>query len=112
MTDLQLEIQGSEASAAATALCELEGLEANWQPVEGDFREGTLAAIATVVAIVGGSMAIAEKLHKWYSSYRQRQTAQGAAIEKVLIVHGDQRLRLEGKTPAEIKQFLDTLGSS
>ncbi|NJL03239.1 MAG: hypothetical protein HC838_03555 [Spirulinaceae cyanobacterium RM2_2_10] len=112
MADWQLDIQGADAGQAAAALCELEGVEATWQPVEGDYREGTMAAIATVIGIVGGSIAIAEKLHKWYSTYRQRQTAQGAVVEKVVIIAGDQRLLLEGKTVAEIKQWLDVLESA
>lgn len=67
-------------------------------------REGEpLVTIATIVAIAGGTLAIAEQIRKWYKEYKQ---GNGKTIEKVLIV-GRRRVLLENATIEQIKQILD-----
>jgi len=76
MADIQLEIQGQDAVAATEELFSISGLSGSWN-TEGDAdKEGTLITIGTIVAIVGGTVAIAEQIRKWYEEYKKRQVWQ------------------------------------
>ena len=105
--NIQLVIEGSGAEDAAKALVSLSSLEASYEkPSEVNKEAGTLAVIATVVGIVGGSMAIAEQIRKWYQEYKQANS--GKKIEKVLIVGPKgQRILLEHATLDEIRKMLE-----
>jgi hypothetical protein len=62
--------------------------------------------IATIVGIVGGTITIAEQLHKWSQKYQQ--SSGGAKIEKVLIVSpSGKRLLLKDATVAQIQAILE-----
>lgn len=105
MADIQIEIQGQDAIAAAQDLFSNCGLEGNYE-IEDEARTGgTLAAIATVIGIVGSTSATAEQIRKWYQDYKQGKP--GKKIEKVLIVgRNGQRLLLDAATLEQIKQIL------
>ena len=64
--------------------------------------------IAAITAITAGSIAIAEKIHEWHSSYRKAtESNSDEKIEKaVLIDSKGQRLLLENATIEELKEFL------
>jgi hypothetical protein len=54
---------------------------------------------------VGGTLAIAEQIRKWYQEYKQQQS--GKKIAKVLIVGPNgRRLLLENATIEQIRQIL------
>jgi len=106
MADILVEVQGVDAIAATEDLLAIEGIEGNWDTEGESEREGVLAVIATIVGIVGGTMAIAEQIRKWYQEYRRSQS--GKKIEKVLIVgRNGQRLLLEDATIEQIQKILD-----
>jgi hypothetical protein len=106
MADIQLEIQGQDAVAATEELFSISGLSGSWN-TEGDAgKEGTVITIGTIVAIVGGTVAIAEQIRKWYQEYKKGKS--GKKIEKVLLVsRSGRRLLLENATIEQIKQILD-----
>lgn len=71
-----------------------------------DEREAVLTTIATIIGIVGGGMAIAEQLRKWYQEYAKGKKS-GGKIEKVLIVgRNGERLLLQNATIEQIQQIL------
>lgn len=64
MAEIQVGIEGEGAPAAAEALLEIPGISGSYEvPTQ---REGTLAAIATIISIVGGAVVLAEQIRKWY----------------------------------------------
>lgn len=106
MADIQLEVQGQDAVAATEELFSISGLSGSWNTEGNGGKEGTVITIGTIVAIVGGTVAIAEQIRKWYQEYKKGQS--GKKIEKVLLVsRSGRRLLLENATIEQIKQILD-----
>lgn len=104
---IRLEIEGEGAIAATQELFELPEIEGSWETVGNDEREAVLTTIATIIGIVGGTMAIAEQLRKWYQAYAKGQKP-GGKIEKVLIVgRNGRRLLLKDASVEQIRQILD-----
>ncbi len=65
----KLELKGKSAPAAAEALLEIPGISGSYEvPTQ---REGTLAAVATIVGIVGGVATLAEQIRKWYQEWHK-----------------------------------------
>jgi hypothetical protein len=110
MTAIQIAITGSSAEAAAAELFSLEGIEGRYEISDAVTKDGTLAAIGTVVAITVGAMTVGEKLHKWYRSYQTSD--QQERLERVLIVTPTSRLLLEDATIEEIADALKPLAKS
>jgi hypothetical protein len=107
MSPIELEIEGTGAISAAEALLQIEGLSATFEPVGEDTKEGTLAAIATIVGITVGTMDIASRLHKWYSNHKQ--TASSQRIEQVVLVDRQgQRVLMANATIEQIKAVLES----
>jgi hypothetical protein len=108
MADIQIAIAGQNSVAATEALMAIPGVMGTWQTDESVQRDGGVTAtIATVLGIVGGSMAIAEQIRKWYLEYRDGKSSD-KKIEKVLIVgKNGRRLLLEDATLEEIRQILE-----
>ncbi|MBD2200677.1 MULTISPECIES: hypothetical protein [Calothrix] len=109
---MKIEIQGQDAIKATEELLGIEGLEGSYEKIEEVEREGTLATIATIVGIVGGTLTIAESIHKWKEKYQKSlhdpTDVSGARIEKVLIVTDDnRRLLLKDATVEQIKEILE-----
>lgn len=105
MTNIQIEIQGQDAVAAAEELFSISGLEGNWE-AEEEISKGEPVTIATIIGVVGGGIAIAEQIRKWYKEYKNGKS--GKKIEKVLIVgRNGRRLLLENATVEQIKEILD-----
>ena len=86
MTPIQLEIEGVGAIPATELLLALEGIDVTYETVGENTKEGTLAAIASIVAITVGTMDIASRLHKWYSTHKQASPSQW--IEQIKAVLG------------------------
>ena len=106
MADIQFEVQGQDAVAATEELLSISGVSGNYETEGEAEREGTLATIGVIVGIVGGAIAIAEQIRKWYQQYKQGKS--GKKIEKVLIVgRNGRRILLENATLEQIKQILD-----
>ncbi len=108
MAEIQLAIEGEDAIAATEALLEIPGISGNYR-VSSDAaeREGVTATVATIVGIVGGAIAIAEQIRKWYQEYKAKQS--GKRIAKVLIVgRNGRRILLEDATLEEIRQILES----
>jgi len=106
MADIQISVEGRDAVAATEELFAISGLSGNWETIGDNEKEGTLTTIGAIVAIVGGTVAIAEQIRKWYQEYKKGES--GKKIEKVLIVgRRGRRLLLENATIEQIKQILD-----
>ena len=109
MADIKVEIQGTNAIAATEELFSLPGISGNWQTVGGEDDKAkavTLVTIGAIVGIVGGTMAIAEQIRKWYQEYKQGKSSK--KIDKVLLVSSNgNRLLLEGATIEQIKEILE-----
>lgn len=106
MSTLLIEVQGTDAIAATEELLAMPEITGTWETEAEAEREGVLATIATIVGLVGGTLAIAEQIRKWYQQYKQGKS--GKKIEKVLIVgRNGRRLVLEGATIEQIQQILD-----
>ena len=106
MAKLLVEIQGKDSVVATEDLFSISGLLGNWETVEEPEKEGTIATVATIVGLVGGTLAITEQIRTWYQEYKQGKS--GKKIEKVLIVgRNGRRLLLENATPNQIKQILE-----
>ncbi|ERN42329.1 hypothetical protein KR51_00010000 [Rubidibacter lacunae KORDI 51-2] len=110
---LQLEIEGAGAAVAAQALTELEGFDAGWESLgdDGMTRRDpmtVMAALATIVGLVGGTLEIAERLIAWYRHFKQKAPSD-KTIDKVIVQIGARRIDLENTTVAQLKTILDSL---
>lgn len=105
MADIQFEVQGQDAVTATEELLSISGVSGNYETESEAEKEGTLATIGVIVGIVGGAIAIAEQIRKWYQEYKQGKA--GKTIDYVLIVRGDKRLLLKDATldDATVKQI-------
>ena len=106
--NMKIEIQGQDAVKATEELLRIEGLQGSYETINEVEREGTLATIATIVGIVGGTLTIAEKLYQWSQKHQKSlQNPAGASIEKVLIVAPNgNRLLLKDATVEQIQEIL------
>jgi hypothetical protein len=103
---IEFEIEGAGAIEATAALFALPAIEGEWETAPPE-REAVIVTIGTIIGVVGGTMAIAEQIRKWYLEYRQGKN--GKKIEKVLLVgRNGNRIVLENATLEEIKQLLDS----
>lgn len=59
MADIQVAIAGQDAVAATEALLAIEGISGTYAVDSKTDKEGILVTIATIVGIVGGTLAIA-----------------------------------------------------
>lgn len=107
MTVIQFVIEGQDAKLAATELVAIKGIQGNWKTDETNKKEGTIAVIASIIGIVGGTLAIAEQIRQWYQKYTKEKKAK--AIDKVLIVCDGQRLLLENASIEQINQILENI---
>ncbi|BAY32513.1 hypothetical protein NIES2107_44020 [Nostoc carneum NIES-2107] len=107
MADIQVAIEGEDAIAATEELLAIPGISGDYTVnTEAPERETVVATVATIVGIVGGAIAIAEQIRKWYQEYQGKQS--GKRIEKVLIVgRNGRRLLLKNPTVEEIRQILE-----
>ena len=106
MADIQISVEGRDALAATEELFAISGLSGNWETIGDGEKEPILTTIGAIVAVVGGTVAIAEQIRKWYQEYKKGES--GKKIEKVLIVgRRGRRLLLENATIEQIKQILD-----
>lgn len=106
MAGIQVGIEGGGAPAAAEALLEIPEISGSYEvPTQ---REGTLAAIATIIGIVGGAAALAEQIRKWYQEWHKSHP--GKQFD-VVILDPDtgNRILLEDATLEEITEILKSL---
>ncbi|MBE7552724.1 MAG: hypothetical protein HS126_16765 [Anaerolineales bacterium] len=108
MSTIQFAIEGEGAADAAASLVALPELSGSWEATGADEREITLAAIATVVGITGGTLAAAEQIRKWYAEWQKGKS--GKTIKKVVLVGSKgKRIQLENATAREINEVLQEL---
>ncbi|MFB2970183.1 hypothetical protein ACE1CD_14500 [Aerosakkonema sp. BLCC-F183] len=105
---MQIEIQGRDAVKATGELLAIEGLQGSYEIIDETEKEGTLATIATIVGIIGGTITISEKLYKWSQKYQKSLSGSTEPkIEKVLIVSpSGKRLLLKDATVEQIQEIL------
>jgi hypothetical protein len=109
MADIQFEIQGQDAVAATEELLSTSGLTGDWTVAVEDktSKEAVITTVATIVGIVGGTIAIAEQIRKWYDEYKKGKS--GKKIDKVLLIgRNGQRILLKDATIEQIKQILES----
>jgi ABC-type phosphate transport system substrate-binding protein len=106
MAQIQIGIEGEGAPAAAEALLEIPGISGTYEvPTQ---REGTLAAIATIITIVGGAATLAEQIRKWYQEWHKSHP--GKQFDVVILdPETGNRILLEDATIEEITQILQSL---
>lgn len=107
MTNIQIEIEGTDAKVAAEELLKISDLEGDWEYADkGDKKEGTLATIVAIVAITSGTLTVAEKLLQWYEKRNKSNPVQ--SVEKVILIgrHGD-RILLRNASVEQVKRLLD-----
>ncbi|MBW4465330.1 MAG: hypothetical protein KME07_07810 [Pegethrix bostrychoides GSE-TBD4-15B] len=104
--EILLEIEGEGAVVATEALFDRPELVGRWETTGEDERDGGLATVGVIVGIVGGVMAIAEQIRKWYQEYRAKP---GKKLDKVLIITPHGRLLLEDATIEQIAKVLEPL---
>ncbi|MGB3513131.1 MAG: hypothetical protein WBA93_28735 [Microcoleaceae cyanobacterium] len=68
---IKIEIEGLDAIQATEEMLGIKGIEGSYETINEVEREGTLATIATIVGIVGGTLTIAEQLHKLKGKYQK-----------------------------------------
>ncbi len=103
---IQISVEGEGAIAATTDLFSMPDINGTCEPVDETEREAVLATVGTIVGIVGGSLAIAEQLRKWYKEHHAGKN--GKTIEKVLLVgQNGQRILLQNASLEQIKQILE-----
>ncbi|ALB43657.1 hypothetical protein AA650_21230 [Anabaena sp. WA102] len=105
---MKFAIEGEDAITATEELLAIEGITGNYTVNSEDVKkEAVITTVATIVGLVGGAIAIAEQIRKWYQEYQQNQS--GKKIAKVLIVgRNGRRLLLENATIDEIRQILES----
>ncbi|MEH1790390.1 hypothetical protein [Nostoc sp.] len=106
MAEIQIGIEGEAAPAAAEALLEIPGISGSYEvPPQ---KEATLAAIATIIGIVGGAAALAEQIRKWYQEWHKSHP--GKQFD-VVILDPDtgNRILLEEATIEEITEILKSI---
>jgi hypothetical protein len=103
---MQIEIEGQDAREFTEAILSIEGIQGSYEILEETEKEGTLATIATIIGIVSGTIAIAEKLYELKP--KKFPSPEPAKIERVLLVgkNGD-RLLLKDASIEQIKRLLD-----
>ncbi|MCX5982675.1 MAG: hypothetical protein NTY89_12975 [Nostocales cyanobacterium LacPavin_0920_SED1_MAG_38_18] len=108
MTEIKFAIEGEDAITATEELLAIEGITGNYTVNSEDVKkEAVITTVATIVGLVGGTLAIAEQIRKWYQEHKQKQS--GKKIDKVLIVgRNGRRLLLENATIEEIRQILES----
>ncbi|MEH2377673.1 MAG: hypothetical protein V7K27_02035 [Nostoc sp.] len=106
MAGIQVGIEGEGAPAAAEALLEIPGISGSYEvPMQ---REGTLAAIATIIGIVGGVAALAEQIRKWYQEWHKSHPGKQFDVEIFDPASGN-RILLEEATIEEITEILKSI---
>lgn len=108
MAEIKLSLEGEEAVIAAEKLFETTGLQGSWEVATDSqpIKEGTLAVIGTVVGIIGGTVAVAEQIRKWYQEYKKSKKR-----FDVVFVADDVRVVLENATIEDICAVLEELES-
>lgn len=108
MPQIKLSLEGEEADIAAEKLFKTTDLQGSWEVVTNSLstKEGTLAVIGTVVGIVGGTIAVAEQLRKWYQEYKRANKR-----FDVVLVGDNVRVVLENATIEDICAVLEELES-
>lgn len=108
MPEVKLSLEGEDVDIAAAQLFETTGLQGKWEVAKGSLptKEGTLAVIGTVIGIVGGTVAVAEQIRKWYQEYKKPKKK-----FDVVLVAGDVRVVLENAAIEDICAVLEELES-
>ncbi|HEY9802448.1 MAG TPA: hypothetical protein V6D25_18955 [Leptolyngbyaceae cyanobacterium] len=108
MPKVKLSLEGEQVDIAAAKLFETTGLQGSWEVATSSLptKEGTLAVIGTVVGIVGGTIAVAEQLRKWYQEYKRANKR-----FDVVLVGENVRVVLENATIEDICAVLEELES-
>ncbi|MEH2011915.1 hypothetical protein [Nostoc sp.] len=106
MAEIQVGIEGENAPAAAEALLEIPGISGSYEVPSQ--KEATLAAVATIVGIVGGAAALAEQIRKWYQELKKSHPGKRFDVEIFDPVTGN-RILLEEATIEEITEILKSL---
>ncbi|BCU12261.1 MAG: hypothetical protein IM333_19610 [Microcystis sp. M048S1] len=84
----------------------MEGVQGSYEVISEVEREGTLATIATIIGIISGTIAIAEKLYQL--KRKMLDSPETPKSERVLIVskNGDRLLRKDA-TLEQLQKLLE-----
>ncbi|MBI4747494.1 MAG: hypothetical protein HY774_03355 [Acidobacteria bacterium] len=105
MPVIRLIVEGEHAVEASRNLQEIEGLTATVEPIVEEDKELTLAAVASIVAITGGTVTVANNLIVWYRDWKKGKDEK--RIEKVIIEGPDgTRVLMENAKPEDVAAIL------
>ena len=104
MATIQIGIEGEDAVEAAETLLQIPEVSGSYEAPQQ--KEGTITVIATIVGIVGGTVALAEQIRKWYQEWKQSHS--GKRFD-VVISSDNGIFVLEEATIEEICQVLKVL---
>lgn len=108
MAEIKISIEGEAAPAAAETLLEIPGISGAYEvPTQ---REGVLATITTIIAIVGGTATLAEQIRKWYKEWQKSQSGKQFDVE-IFDPESGNRVSLSEASIDEITDILKSLGS-
>ena len=98
-------VEGENALTAVQELLNYSNIAGRLQ-IEQLKKSDTLSIVATIVSVAGGSIGIAEQIHKWYEKWCQRN--QESRFE-VVIKSDEKRIYLGDATLKDIKDLLENL---
>ena len=110
MTEIQLSIEGEGAVEATQEIMDIPGISGHWDIDKPDAldKESVLATIASIVAITGGVVAIAEQIREWHEKWKEGK--QKKRIRKVTLrIPEHRQIVLNNATVEDIGQALQLL---
>ena len=104
---MKIYIEGDDAELAGEELAALEGVDAQVEtPKKTDTRTFSLAAAASIVAILGGSAALAEQLRSWHAKWKGEESG---SFKAVIELDDGSRISLDDASPDQIADVLKAL---
>jgi hypothetical protein len=109
-TTWQIALEGTGAKEAIESLNESPELDLQWEEKDEITREaGIFAILATVVAMTGGVIAIAEQIRKWRDLWKEQRKNGDKVVDTIILIDGDRRLVLNNATQDQIIDFIKKL---
>lgn len=103
---LKVIIDGSKAFEAAEELIGLPSIHAIIEPAVEDQKADIITVTTTIISLVGGSLAIAEQIYKWYKRCRDIRAHQ---LFNVSIETENGRYILSRISMSDLRQIINDI---